>query len=193
MRITFAAALIALAATPALAATCASPGGHFPLSEADFGRLERIEASRAKGLTAVTAMKTAEDKDYVVDLVGGAMGTPDPKDLPGDYQCRTIKLGGQYGPLTVYGWFKCRISSDFVLTKLTGSQNFTGVLNPVDDGMLFVGASNYDYEASRAYGEVAEHDLVGCLRQMPREPGHLILELPEPLLESDHDVIELRR
>ncbi len=191
---TICAVLVALLApTAALAETCLAPGPNFELSKADVSRLQNLEVSRERGLTAAQVYDLSEEGNLIAALFAEGLEPPDPTSLAGDYRCRTIKLGG-ISPRTVYDWFQCRITAagpGFSVEKLTGSQNFSGDLITVEGGYILRGAGHYGDEAPRAYGVNPERDEVGCLMQVWGDPRHLVLELPEPKLESFHDVIEL--
>lgn len=185
-------AVVALS-SPGLAQSCVGPDPALGFSAFDRARLENLEASRDKGLAAAGVHDLSEEGNTIAALFAEGLEPPDPATLPGAYRCRTIKLGG-ISPRVIYSWFRCEISvaeGGFTLTKVTGSQNFTGLLAPVEDGYVFRGAGNYGDEPPRAYGEEAERDLAGCLTQVYGDPRHLVLDLPEPRLESFHDVIEL--
>ena len=165
------------------------------LSVHDTTRLAHLEDSRAKGLAA-------NEKDADPE-VGKALGQIYDRGIvaasavvPGNYRCRTIKLGSQFegGRSVAYGYFACRIAkgaSGWTIAKTTGSQNFTGTLTPGGDGLLYKGAGHYGYEKPRAYGSEPEQDQVGCLYGIADNPRHYVLELPEPQFESLFNVIEL--
>lgn len=178
---------------PALAAPCGPVPDAVALTDADRVRLAGLDVSRMRGLAAAILGEVPEERAVVSALF--ADGFADRRDdIAGVYQCRTIKLGG-FGPLIVYGWFKCEIAREgegLAIRKVTGSQNFSGHLTPAGGGFVYRGASNYGDEAPRAYGDKADENQVGCLAALPGPDRHLLLELPSPLLESVHDVIELR-
>lgn len=181
-----------LCALPVLAAPCAAPPADFAVTAADMTRIGGLDQSRARGLASALTWENAEERGIVAALF--SPGFAPPEGLPGAYQCRTIKLGGLL-PLTVYGWFKCTIAAEdggYAIRKTTGSQNFSGRLIASGSGYLYRGASNYGDEAPRLYGDKADENQVGCLTAIAGAPHHLLLELPSPLLESVHDVIELR-
>lgn len=177
---------------PVLAAPCGPLPQDFAISDADRARIEGIDISRMRGLAAALTGEDAGERALVSGLF--AQGFAPPEANPsGRYQCRTIKLGGLL-PLTVYDWFKCEIAEEAggrVIRKVTGSQNFSGTLTASGSGFLYRGASNYGDEAPRAYGDKVDENQVGCLVSLPDAEGHMLLELPSPLLESVHDVIEL--
>ena len=79
-----------------------------------------------------------------------------------------------------------------ILRKTSGSQRFFGLLSQAGNGLTYRGALSYGYETElMSYGDDEERNQVGCLSQIADEAGHLVLELPEPIFESAHDVIEL--
>ena len=183
--------VFALFSYPALAQNC-SPEA-LGLSSRDYSRLHSIENSRLKGLGEAMLSPSLAERDILAKLFSQGIG--DPKVVPtGDYQCRTIKLGG-LGPLTSYKYFDCRISNDgeqLFIEKLTGSQRFTGTLFYTEDGVSYRGASHYGYEEPREYAGDTDRDQVGCVFEVLGDPTSLILELPQPHFESTHDIIQLR-
>lgn len=185
--------VLALIAGPGLAYdACAVPEG-FGLSQNDQSRLENLDTSRTRGLGNAMRGESSAERAAVAALFEPGLSYINPDLLAGQYKCRTIKLGGNL-PLVVYGWFKCEIvraEGDFVIRKLTGSQNFSGVLAPAGAGYAYKGASFYGWEgAGRLYGDDPERDQAGCLSAVTKESRHFLLELPFPKLESFHDLIE---
>ena len=171
----------------------------------DSQRLLGLDEAWVSGLAAARRGNAAE-----VDRLGALLqpGGPrdsgqagpaldDPQPPPGDYRCRTIKLGGERGlPLVVYGWFRCRIEpvaggGGLRFTKLTGSQRQQGGLYPwTDRAMAFVGAEAWGNETSYpSYGQNPERDEVGALERIGPERWRLLLAWPKQ--ESVLDVIEL--
>ncbi len=175
---------------------CEIPEG-VKLTQRDSGRLGGLEISRTLGLAAALRTLDANSREIIASLFEkGFDPIVRPEELIGDYQCRTIKLGG-LGPSIIYDWFSCEIFPEeaaLLLTKTSGSQRFFGRLFTAGAGLAYRGASHYGYENEiRFYGDEADRDQVGCLSNIAGERGHLILELPEPVFESQHDVIELVR
>lgn len=184
--------------SPAFAqASCVITQEH-GLSAADQKRMAGLEQARLQGLGQAMTGENANERSVVADLFGAGITPVD--ELPlGAYQCRTIKLGGNL-PLVVYGWFKCEIKleADGVhVRKLTGSQNFSGMLLASGDesgSLIYRGASYYGYEGpGRAYGDDPERDQVGCFNAVAGNDARFVLELPLPVVESLHDVIEFVR
>ena len=176
------------------------------VNQGDSQRLLGLDDAWVSGLTAARRSNAAE-----VDRLGPLLQASGPRDsgapgpaldrpqpTPGDYRCRTIKLGGGKGlPLVVYGWFRCRIEltpgGDLVFTKLTGSQRQKGRLYPwTDRALAFVGAEAWGNEtAYPAYGQNPERDEVGALERIGPDRWRLLLAWPKQ--ESVLDVIELVR
>lgn len=185
---------IAIAAgTGNASAACTIPDG-FDLTTEDRGRIRALEEARLQGLSEAEQTEAVADWEVVYALFDAEFLAPDPAAIAGDYQCRTIKLGG-ISPVVVYSWFRCRISPEeqaFVVEKVTGSQNFTGLLVPAGGGYLYRGAGHYSDESPRPYGADPERNQVGCLSSVPDGEQHFVLELPRPKFESVHDVIEFR-
>ena len=116
---------------------------------------------------------------------------------PGDYRCRTIKIGGQGEGLLdylAYPWFDCRISAgagamDFV--KLTGSQRPVGRLFADGDRrMVFLGTLQLgDEKGTLRYGHDRQRDMIGLFERVGERRWRLAF--PYPAFESTLDVIEL--
>jgi hypothetical protein len=198
---------------PAGAAVMAAPGAvqatddwRRIVSTADMQRLMSLDEAWANALTAARR-NNAADVDRLGVLLqpsaprdGGAAGPAlaSPQPTPGDYRCRTIKLGGDKGlPFVAYGWFRCRIElspgGDLTFTKLTGSQRQQGRLYPwTDRALAFVGAEAWGNETTYpAYGQNPERDEVGALERIGPDRWRLLLAWPKQ--ESVLDVIELVR
>lgn len=167
----------------------------FELSENDQSRLKNLETSRTRGLGGAMRSDNADERAVVAELFEPGVAPVDPDLLVGKYQCRTIKMGGLL-PLVVYRWFQCEIGQEeaaFTVRKITGSQNFFGLLVPAGAGYAYRGAGHYRYEKQvRFYGDDPERDQVGCLSAVTKGNKHFMLELPFPKVESYHDVIEFK-
>lgn len=115
---------------------------------------------------------------------------------PGDYDCRTIKIGSSQGLLAyiAYPGFRCRIRIDgdhVDFLKLTGSQRPIGRLYPdTPRRMVFLGTMQLGDELrAYQYGIDRERDLIGALERVGE--GRWRLVFPYPHFESLVDVIEL--
>ena len=167
------------------------------LRAGDTTRMKQLEISRSKGLAAALVSDNSGERAVVSALfTNGFKPIVDRYALIGKYQCRTIKLGG-IGPLVVYGWFSCEINVEenaLTIVKTTGSQRFFGLLFAAGNGLAYRGALHYGYESEfKYYGDDEKRNQVGCLSALDADAMHLVLELPEPYYESQHDVIEMVR
>jgi hypothetical protein len=116
---------------------------------------------------------------------------------PGDYRCRTIKIGAKREGLldyVAYPAFRCRIGGgegvrDF--TKLTGSQRPIGRLFPENERrMIFLGTLQLGDEAGTLrYGHDVQRAMAGVLERVGEHRWRLVF--PYPHFESLVDVIEL--
>ncbi|UYN98751.1 MAG: DUF4893 domain-containing protein [Devosia sp.] len=184
-------ALAGLLASQPVSAIACQPPETAEISAPDSARMSDFLVSRSRGLSAALLSPAEIDRRAVSTLFSNGDGAieaiPD-----GAYRCRTIKMGGIL-PLTVYGFFACSVSEGGTrIDKTTGSQRFSGTLYPLEGAVFYRGALHYGNEGPMAYNADAERNQVGCIY---RAPGDEItsyrLELPAPLFESVHDVIEL--
>jgi hypothetical protein len=117
---------------------------------------------------------------------------------PGDYACRTFKLGraplGNTLDYVEYPAFHCRIAQEngrLHFTKLTGSQRPVGTLFP-DNGrrMIFLGTLILgDETRALRYSRDEERDMIGIVERIADNRWRLVF--PRPHFESLLDVIEL--
>ncbi len=165
------------------------------LTDRDVYRIEHLVSSRTGGLAEAMRAESSADRAAVSMLFQNGL-YPVAAMPEGQYQCRTIKLGG-ISELVVYQWFACEVTrarDTLTLSKTTGSQRFEGTLVPAGSGLLYRGALTYGYETTPvAYGDDAKRDQVGCVTKDAEDGTHFVLELPYPVFESRHDVIELVR
>jgi hypothetical protein len=163
------------------------------LTAGDKARLAAFETTRKDAIAEAKSGGSAADVKTLSAILAGA---PQPilgVDIRGDYRCRTVKLGGLPPPLTVYGWFNCRIDEDDIgyrLVKTTGSQRLSGHF--IDDSrtrLVYYGAAHYSDEKPKAHGADPARDQVGYFFKVG--PGRYRLEMPLPQYESKFDIIEL--
>jgi len=167
------------------------------LETSDMDRISNLHNSRTKGLSAALRSANQADREIVARIFeNDFIKINDANEIAGKYQCRTIKLGG-LDTITIYKWFKCEIWAEgkaLLVKKTTGSQNFMGILNANEAGLNYSGALSYGYEKIyKMYGEDKERNQVGCLNAIDKSLEHFILELPEPKVESFHDIIEFEK
>lgn len=180
-----------LVAGPILAPLACDAPAQADLSDFDIKRMAKFDISRDRGLAEAGQGENAEERAIVATLFATEERI---ETLPdGRYRCRTIKLGGLL-PLVIYGYFDCAVKDGGTrIEKLTGSQRFTGSLTPSDGSLFYAGALHYGDEQPINYGADPDRDQVGCLVRLAGEDEHYRLEMPAPLRESTHDVIELVR
>jgi hypothetical protein len=165
------------------------------MTAADKTRLASFDAIRAEAIAEAKKGGAAEDLATLdAVLAGKDFAFSEGFDLTGDWQCRTVKLGGTL-PLTVYGWFKCRVSDDgsgWKLEKLTGSQRTAGAFYTDSDTRLtYLGTLYYGHEKPKKYGSDADRDQVAYA--VRPDEKRVRLEFPSPKYESKLDIIELKR
>lgn len=149
------------------------------------------------------ALAQANRSNAPAIAAGGALFEPDTalagaEPPPGDYACRTIKLGsGSLGnglDYVEYPAFRCRIAREgdrLRFTKLTGSQRPVGTIFP-DNGrrMIFLGTLMLgDETQALRYSRDRERDLIGIIERVGDQRWRIVF--PRPHYESLLDVIEL--
>ena len=165
------------------------------ISAADRKRLAAFDATFAEALAEAWAGGAAADKAVLEDVLAGKpLPLAEGFDATGSWRCRTLKAGGTL-PLTVYPWFKCRISDDgagWMLEKLTGSQRTRGFFYTLSgDRLAYLGAGYVAGETPRRYGDDAIQDQVAYAER--RAPSRIILMFPAPHFESKLDILVLER
>ena len=168
------------------------------ISSTDRDRYQHRQAAWDLALQQARRQKGSGDLNSLGDLIRPDADRPGVTPPPGDYRCRTVKLGSQGGEdglgYVVYGWFACRIEQTpqgLRFTKLTGSQRPSGLLYPENDRhMVMLGSLALAQEPTAgAYGRNAERDLVGVLERIGEARWRLVA--PWPAYESNLDLIEL--
>ncbi|KAK0351496.1 hypothetical protein LTR94_024744 [Friedmanniomyces endolithicus] len=180
--------------------------------QADWRSVARAEDASALGrLDQAWRLARAEAEDAgfasqveklgpLVDPNAAQAGRVQPS--PGEYRCRTIKLGNRNeGPglaYVDYPWFSCSVAltpgGDLVLTKTTGSQRTQGLLYPEGDRRLvYVGAQAWgdDEKSFPRYGDKAERDQVGVLERIGQNRWRLAI--PWPKQEAKLELLEIIR
>jgi hypothetical protein len=116
---------------------------------------------------------------------------------PGNYRCRTIKVGAKSeGMLDYvdYPPFECRIRQESGLmsfAKLSGSQRQIGLILPdTRDRMVFLGTLQLgDETRALQYGRDRERDLAGIVERIGERRWRIVF--PYPHFESTIDILEL--
>jgi len=212
MRLTTPAIAIAAAALLAACATTPPPppppppppGGEVQMDwqaaiqDFDRDRLNRLDEAWERALDQALRDGHEERLRSLDRLADPGTAMRDPLPRPGNYRCRTIKLGSRTGgpglSYVAYGWFNCRIeevSRGLKLTKVTGSQRQTGLIFPDSERRgVFLGAMALgDEPPPRGYGLNAERDIVGVVERVG--PMRYRLVQPWPRYESNLDILEL--
>jgi Domain of unknown function (DUF4893) len=149
---------------------------------------DALADARAKGFGAQIASEAV--------LLEPEAALPNPHLPPGDYRCRTVKVGAQGGTLgyVAYGWFTCRVASEqgiVSLTKASGSQRPVGLIFPdtmrrqIFLGTLVLGDETMPID----YGADKLRDMAGIVERIGERRWRLVL--PRPAYESIVDVMEL--
>ena len=181
------------------------PGGSTALRDwrgivtaSDRDRYSRREAAWSLALQQARRQPGSGDLNALGDLIDPDATRPSVAPPPGDYRCRTVKLGSQGGEdglgYVVYGWFACRIESTpngLKFSKLTGSQRPAGLLFPENDRhMVMLGSMSLAAEPpANSYGQRPDRDLVAVLERIGERRWRLVI--PWPRNESNLDLIEL--
>jgi hypothetical protein len=167
-----------------------------PLIEKDRGRIARIDETRAKALAKAAGSNSA-NLLAARKLLDAAPQLIDVGNLPGNWQCRSIKIAGDFEPVSIGPFFACRfrkVGGNLLFEKLTGSIRRSAPLAVIDDyRLLYYGAYFAQGDRQKPYGQGDYNEEVGVLWRASRT--RLLLELPEPnaYAEALHEVIELVR
>jgi hypothetical protein len=164
------------------------------MTQSDKARLGAYGEVRRKALESARS-GSAGDRKILETVLSRPVVAFSDKDLTGNWQCRTIKLGGDFGTLTIYDWFRCKVSDDgsgWVLEKLTGSQRTKGRF--YDDNpkrAIYLGSFFVEGDPVRPYGSGPKTDQVGYAFRTGAKAWRI--ELPAPYYESTLDILEFRR
>lgn len=165
------------------------------MTDTDREVLDAFDTRRAAAIAEAEASPDAADRATLTQVLAGEVlpfnGDHDPS---GEWRCRYLKLGGML-PLTVYGWFQCRVYDDgagWIIHKTTGSQRTMGRLYQLtDERLLYLGAQYYHYEEPRAFNADPARNQMAVLTRL--DDGRMRLEFPAPLAESNFDILEMER
>ena len=185
---------------PAHAAKAARPQADWRdvATSGDKDRLRRWRDAWTQALAQIAASGDSGQLAAHPVLTTPDAALDDPTPPPGDYSCRTYKLGTQIkGGLNYVSYppYTCRIrrtrGGELHFDKLNGSQRPSGLLYP-DDGrrLIFLGTMTLGDETRPSlYGLDAERDMIGIFERTGPKAWRLVL--PFPRWESTLDVIEL--
>jgi len=169
------------------------------ITEPDRKRLAGLWAAWTRALNQAMDGGSAAALAAAGPLAVADAAKPGALPVPGDYQCRTLKLGVRSdappmaSAMAMSDRVPCRISARSSLMwfeQLSGSQRIGGMLYPDDDRLVFLGSKSLAGEMRvMAYASDAARDQVGVLRALG--PGRWRLELPWPNWQSNLEVIEI--
>ena len=168
----------------------ATPSDRERLREWRTAWVEALGKARTAGHNAALA------KEGVLLQPDARLAWQDPP--PGEYQCRTLKIGGKTEDMldyVTYPPFTCRIRREDGLmsfAKLTGSQRPLGLLLPfADNRMVFLGTLQLgDERRALQYGRDRERDMAGVIERIGPQRWRLVL--PYPHFESTIDILEIK-
>lgn len=196
------AALAAFALVPAGPVAAAAPPAGQETSwrdvatEQDRARIRGWRSSWMEGLAKARASHGAQI------AAAGALLDPDaallqPAPPPGEYRCRTMKIGAQRGGMldwVSYPEYRCRVAGEgatLSFTRIGGSQRPVGRIYP--DGprrMIFLGSLQLgDERQVLRYGSDSDRDMAGIVERVGERRWRLVF--PRPAFESIIDVVEL--
>jgi len=168
------------------------------VTAADRDRYVRRDAAWSLALQQARRQPGSGDLTSLGALIAPGSTRAPVAPPPGDYRCRTVKLGSQGGEeglgFVVYDWFLCRIErtpNGLKFTKVTGSQRPAGLLFPEGDRqMVLLGSLALASEpAANSYGQRPDQDLIAVLERIGERRWRLVI--PWPQAESNLDLIEL--
>ena len=168
------------------------------ITATDRDRYVRRDAAWRLALEQARRQPGSGDLGSLGDLIAPDAARTGVAPPPGNYRCRTVKLGSQGGEtglgFVIYGWFQCRIEQTprgLKFSKTTGSQRPSGLLFPEDARqMVMLGSLALAEEpAANSYGQRPDRDLIAVLERIGDRRWRLVI--PWPQAESNLDLIEL--
>jgi hypothetical protein len=201
-----AACLLLLPAFPAVAgrdiiarATAQHPVDNWRIivTEDDRRRIRRWRNNWVDAVARARAAGHGAEIDREGALLDPDSGLAHAAPPPGDYDCRTIKVGARSEGLREYEAFPafhCRLSQDggrLHFTRLNGSQRPVGILFADQDRrLIFLGTLQLgDEVAALRYSRDTERDMAGLVERVGERRWRI--GFPAPHFESLLDVIEL--
>ena len=163
----------------------------------DRGRLRRWRDAWVEALAKARAAGHGDDIAREGALLEPDAALAGARLPPGDYRCRTIKLGARTAGSPDYAADparRCRVRANGTrlrFTRLDGPQRPIGVLFP-DTGrrLVFLGTLQLGDEAlALRYSRDTERDMAGVVERVGDDRWRIVL--PYPHFESLLDVIEL--
>lgn len=196
------AAIAALLAVSVTSAPAVAQDGDEPARWRDVATERDRARIRGWRRAWVEALGEARQRNAAEVNSAGALFAPDagltsPELPPGNYRCRTIKLGSQGNSdlnYVAYPWFSCRVARDgeaLSFRRTGGSQRPIGHLYAAGPRrMIFLGSLQLgDERRVLRYGADADRNLAGIVERVGERQWRLVF--PRPTFESIVDVIEL--
>lgn len=164
-------------------------------------RLARYDEIAGNALLQAFQTGASGDLSALTRALSGTPQVAFDQGLSGDWNCRTMKLGGQTG-LVVYSPFKCRLTfqdGGYLFEKLSGSQRTKGFLGMRDGRAVYVGVGFVAGETPPAYTDLAP-DFAGdgtiqpdiaVFERVSNQRARMMF--PAPVVEGDFDILELTR
>jgi hypothetical protein len=186
----------------AFALLCANPAAaQDAIRPQEQLRLDTYHDTAGRALLQALSGGSRGDVDWLQDAMQGQPLAPLGTTLSGDWECRTIKLGGNLA-LVIYAPFKCRFTTDgtgFIFEKLTGSQRTSGRVTLQDRTMIYLGVGYVTNGEQVAYTDLPPEDLgtgavqpqVAIVEQTSPTTARMLF--PAPVNESLFDVLYLTR
>ncbi len=202
-------ALGALLLVPVLLSGCAGgrdgagfrppPAWQTVIREDDRGRLAGLFAAWSKALGQARDAGDGKALAAFGDLVVADAVKPGPLPGPGQYRCRTLRIGVQDGALPTAPAFvvaptqPCAIAEkagSLWFEEADGAQRIAGTLYGDGDRLVLLGSLALRGEAGMMhYGDDGDRNQVGVLR--PLGAGRWRLELPWPAWQSNLVIVEI--
>ena len=172
-----------------------------PMRAQEQVRLDGFQAIAGKALLEALSAGSLGNVDLLQEALSGVPLAPLATSLSGEWECRTMKLGGLTA-LTVYAPFKCvftPVGAAFIFEKLTGSQRTIGRVTMQDRTMIYLGVGYVADEEPMGYADLPLEDFgnglyqpqVGVVEQTGPNTARILF--PAPVNESDFDVLYLTR
>lgn len=169
----------------------------------DRARLADLDMAAGAALRAALAGGDVADLDLLVQALSGKALPVEQAQalLPGEWSCRMLKLGGGL-PIIVYQPFRCIADRDGGFRKLTGSQRTQGTIAPMDGQLVYLGTGYIaDDDHPPDYADLPDPPAPLDMPQRVPEVGVVELShanagrilMPHPLLESEFNILMLRR
>lgn len=173
------------------------------LREEDWHRVNDLDRALTHALNQAFAGGSPDDVAALTDALAGVHDGTLWREAEGTWSCRTMKLGDTL-PLVVYGWFECRIKAAggaLWFEKVSGSQRVRGKIVPWGDDLILSGVGYIAGDSPPGYADLPPEIDTRASPQRTADPArfemmspiHARLLFPQPMLESDFDILELRR